>query len=124
MIDNNLPLLIYDSECTMCQRFQQGLALLDKNKEIHYASVHDESIYQRFTMLNPEQCRQTVHLVVSKKEVLKGHEVVEHLIEIIPGVKKFAWLLDSEQGKKAVEFFYNKVNQIKQKSKGCSHCKK
>lgn len=118
-----LPLLIYDSECTMCQRFKHGLERIDVKDIVNYASVHDENIYIAFPELEVDQCQQTVHLITEEKLILKGHEVVEYLIRILPAVKKFSWLLDSDQSKKAIEFFYNKVNEIKHKSKGCSGCK-
>ena len=118
-----LPILIYDSECTLCNRFRQGVQRLDTHNQINCISLHDEKLYEYSSKLNREECSKTIHLL-THDELLSGSQVIEYLITIIPGVKKLSWLLESEQGKKAIDFFYNKVNELKNKRTGCSNCKK
>ena len=124
MVDyNKLPILVYDSECTMCNRFRQGIQSMDVNNSINCISLHDEKLYLHYPKLNFDDCSKTVHLI-TESEILKGPEVIEYLLGIIPAVKKLSWLLESEQGKKAIDFFYSKVNELRDKKIGCSSCKK
>lgn len=118
-----LPILIYDSECTMCNRFRQGVQRLDIHNQINCISLHDEKLYEHFPEITMEQCKETIHLL-APNEILTGSQVIEYLIGIIPGVKKLSWLLETGQGKKTIEFFYRKVNELRNKSSSCSNCKK
>jgi predicted DCC family thiol-disulfide oxidoreductase YuxK len=109
----------------MCSRFQMALERIDIQKQINYISLHEDSIYAQFPQVSKEDCQQTIHMLLENGDVLKGPEVVEYLIGIFPGVRKFAWLLETDQGKKAVEFFYNKVNELRDKNTNlCGGCKK
>lgn len=74
-----------------------------------------------------QACLEQVHMITSDCRILKGREVVDELTETLPGVSKFAWLLDNDQGKKVKDFFYQKVEELreisKQKSEGdCNQC--
>ncbi len=120
-----LPLVIYDPECPLCLRFKQGLEFLDKS--LHFASVHDDEIYKNFHSLNKSDCLEKVHLITSESKILRGIEVVDYLAETLPGISKFAWLLEKDQGRKAKEFFYQKVEELreitKKKNEGdCDEC--
>lgn len=119
-----LPVLIFDSECPLCVRFSQGLKLLDKSNKYNYASVQDDEVYKKLSFLNKEECEEVVHLVVSKDEIYRGPEVIEYLLKEIPAVEKFAWLLDSDKSKDAMNAFYNKLNEVRKiiKRKGCTGC--
>ncbi len=117
--------IIFDSECPLCTRFKQGLELMDFNKSIRFLSVQDEKTFEEFPELNKEHCLSEVHLVTSTREILKGHEVVEYLVKTLPGVSKLSWLLDTESGKKASQFFYQKVEELREiikEKEGCNEC--
>lgn len=120
-----LPIILYDPDCPLCVRFKQGLEFLDKN--LTFVSARDEEIYKVFTELNPSDCLETVHMLTAKREVRRGPEVVDELVKTLPGVSKFAWLLDNDQGRKVKEFFYQKVEELradlKKKEEGdCNEC--
>ncbi len=120
---NHLPLILFDPECPLCLRFKQGLEFLDRN--LHFVSARDEEIYAEFPELDRQTCLAKVHLITEKREILAGPEVVDHLMKTLPGVKKFAWLLDNDQGKKVKEFFYNKVEELREltiKKDDCGEC--
>lgn len=120
-----LPLIIFDSECTLCVRFTQALKALDQNNEIHYESLYNEELYQDFLELNLEDCQKEVHLIQEDQTILKGGEVVEFLIAKIPGVKKISWLIESKAAKGAMNLFYKKINSIRLlKKQGCKTCTK
>ena len=65
-------------------------------------------------------------MITREMKILSGQEVVDELLKTLPGVSKLAWLLDNEQGKKVKEFFYNKVEELreiaKKKEEGCDQC--
>jgi len=121
----DLPLILFDSECPLCVRFTQALKLIDRSDDLHYIDIYNYEVYEQFPDLDPEACQDVIHLVTSDKRILKGPEVIDYLMHLFPAVKKFAWLVESEQGKKAVDFFYDKVNQIRKNGKApCTKCNK
>jgi predicted DCC family thiol-disulfide oxidoreductase YuxK len=120
----HLPLILFDPECPLCLRFKQGLEFLDKN--LNFVSAREEAVYLAFPELQRQECLATVHMITAGKEILRGPEVVEYLVKVLPGVSKLAWLLDSEQGRKVSEYFYQKVEElreiVKKKEEGCGEC--
>ena len=126
MEDNlqKLPLLLYDSECTMCMRFKDALSRLPGGENLQMISIHNPAVYDSYPELTREQCHQTVHLITEEKKIIKGSEVVEYLIHFYPGISKFAWLIENQVGKKAVDIFYEVVNRYRQSNlNDCKGCK-
>lgn len=117
-----LPLIIYDSECPLCVRFKQGLERLDLQRSLHFASLHDENIFTRYPELKRDECRQVVHLLTLEKKILRGSEIVGYLVASYPGISKLAWLLETDQGKKVLDYFYQKVDEIRLKFKEEENC--
>lgn len=120
-----LPLILFDPECPLCTRFKQGLEYLDKS--LHFESARNEEVYAEFPELIRQNCLDKVHMITADKRVLSGQEVVDELLKTLPGVSKFAWLLDNDQGKKVKDFFYQKVEElrdiVKKKEEGdCNQC--
>lgn len=120
----HLPLVLYDPECPLCLRFKQGLEHLDKN--LNFVSAREEAVYLEFPELNRQTCLEKVHLITPERAVKAGPEVVDYLLQTLPGVSKLAWLLDNEQGKKVKDFFYQKVEELreltKKQSEDCDQC--
>ncbi len=96
---------------------------MDISKSIRFVPLQDESIFIEFPELNPEDCSAQVHLITSERKILKGHDVVEYLIKTLPGISKLSWLLDSESGKKASQFFYQKVEELREIMKAKDDCR-
>lgn len=124
MANYHLPLVLFDPECPLCLRFKQGLGFLDKN--LTFVSAREDDVYSAFPELNRQDCLETVHMITADKKILKGPEVVDYLVETLPGVSKLAWLLDNEQGKKVKNFFYEKVEELRElsqkKDSDCNQC--
>lgn len=117
--------IIFDSECPLCLRFKQGLEFMDSSKKLRFLSLQDSNVFDEFPDLNPESCQSQVHLITSDRKILKGPEVVEYLIKTLPAVSKLSWLLDSESGKKATQFFYQKVEELREilkEKEDCNEC--
>lgn len=120
-----LPILLYDSECTLCRRFKDALERIDSNKKIQFVSIHEKEIYQYFAELDIKECADVIHLIDEDKKIHRGAQVIEYLVSFFPAVSKFAWLIDSGMGKKALEFFYDRVNDLrKSELNSCQACHK
>jgi predicted DCC family thiol-disulfide oxidoreductase YuxK len=124
MMKYQLPLVLFDPECPLCLRFKQGLQYLDKN--LNFVSARDDDVYSHFSELNRQECLEKVHLITLESTVLSGPEVVDYLVKTLPGVSKLSWLLDNEQGKKVKEYFYQKVEELRElsskKDSDCDQC--
>ncbi len=119
-----LPLIIYDSHCSLCKRFTQALQRLPGTSHIHKTSIHNNKLYEEFPQLSKEQCHQVIHLILEDKKVLKGAEAIEYLIEQFPGVSRFSWLIESRMGKKVVSYFHQVTNNARRSLiKRCPACK-
>lgn len=120
-----LPLILFDPECPLCLRFRQGLEYLDKS--INFVSAREDDVYVQFPALTRQHCLEHVHMLTVDGRTLKGSEVVDELMKTLPGISKFAWLLDNDQGRKVKDFFYQKVEELReitrQKDEGnCNQC--
>jgi predicted DCC family thiol-disulfide oxidoreductase YuxK len=122
-MNDHLPIILYDPECPLCLRFKQGIEFLDKS--LTFVSARDDQIYLIFPELDKKNCLEKVHLITSERLVLAGPEVVDYLVKTLPGVSKFAWLLENEQGRKVKDFFYHKVEELRElstKKDDCHQC--
>lgn len=108
----HLPLVLFDPECPLCLRFKQGLEYLDKN--LNFVSAREHEIYSQFPELSRQECLEKVHMITEENKILKGIEVVDYLAVKLPGISKFAWLLESDQGQKVKEYFYQKVEELRE----------
>lgn len=118
-----LPLILYDPECPLCLRFKQGLQYLDKN--LTFVSAREDEVYELYPELIKEECLDQVHMITADKSVLAGPQVVDYLVKNLPGVSKLAWLLENEKGKKVKDYFYQKVEELRelsQKKDSCGQC--
>jgi len=119
-----LPILVYDSECTMCLRFKQGIDRLEGNEKINKISIHDQEIYQAFPDLDPEKCKIAIHFIDQDRNIYMAGEAVTKLAHYLPGVAKFAWLAETGVGKKAVDYFYDMARKYRESLLNrCPKCK-
>lgn len=115
-------ILFYDEDCVLCKRFKQGLELLDREKKITFRSIYDEKVYEEFPQLKFDECEADVHLIHAG-QVYRGGEVIEQLITILPGVKKFSWLIEKESAKTAIDAFYGQISDMRaMQRKKCFRC--
>lgn len=120
-----LPILIYDDKCTLCRRFKEGLERLPGAEAITMVSIDDSSIYDQFPQLNPEECFDTAHYINEEGVIFQGSDIPSELVKQFPAVSKFAWLIQSGMGKKAMDFFYSMANHYRESSlNNCDDCKK
>lgn len=120
----HLPLVLYDPECPLCLRFKQGLEFMDKS--LCFISARNEEIYVEFPELSRQECLEKIHMLTVERKILVGPEVVDFLAHQLPGISKLAWLLDNEQGRKVKEYFYQKVEELRELSQrkdgDCNEC--
>lgn len=120
----HLPLILYDPECPLCVRFKQGLHYLDQS--LNFVSAREDEVYTVFPELSRQACLEKIHLITVDKNILVGPEVVDHLVKTLPGVSKLSWLLESDQGQKVKNYFYQKVEELRElttkKDEGCNQC--
>ena len=118
------PLLIFDGECSLCNRFATSINRFDSTSHIETRSLHEEFIFDDLPYLKKEDCSESVHLILDEDNVLKGPEVLEHLIKLNPAIKKISWLIDSNAGQKAMNIFYNSANLYRESLLNrCPKCK-
>ncbi len=117
------PVLIYDGECTLCTRFKQTVERFDVDHKLTYVSIHQDEIYTELP-LTKEECHKVIHLVDENNQVYKGPDVIRYLAHLFPMVNNLAWMLETDVGKKALDFFYQKVNDIRNSQiNSCNKCK-
>lgn len=123
-----LPFILFDPDCPLCLRFKQALEKIGPEKNIYFYSLKDTDVFSVFPELDAKLCQERIHLLTETHEILVGQEVITYLANSYPGVSKLAWLLETDVGKKALDFFYDKVEKIreelKKKDEDCGDCPK
>lgn len=120
-----LPVLIYDEECSLCLRFMQALEKLPGTEKITKIPLQDENLYHHFTELKMDDCFEEIHYIDEEGQILKGNQVPEVLISKFPNVKKFSWLIESQMGQKAIDYFHHMASNYRKKlKKDCPGCNK
>ena len=118
----NKVTILFDDECTMCLRFKQGLALIDRNDHINFLSLNDDESFKNFPFIKKSEAKDKVHLIRGE-EIYVGGEVISELVKLYPSVSKLAWLLDTQAGKKAMDLFYTKLEDLKKKCRRNKCCR-
>lgn len=120
-----LPIFLYDSECTLCNRFKMALEKLPGSDQLTMVSIHQKEVYAVFDSLDEERCHEIMHVIDDSGAILQGSDALSYLLKFFPGVAKFAWLIESGMGKKAIDFFYQKATEYRVSLlNGCPGCKK
>lgn len=120
-----LPVLIYDEDCPLCVRFMQALERLPGTEAITKIPLQDENLYLHFTEITQDECFEEMHYIDEDGKILKGNQVPEVLIGKFPAVKKFSWLIESQVGQKAIDYFHLMASKYrKHLKKDCPDCKK
>jgi len=120
-----LPILLYDDECPLCLRFKQAMERLPGHENINKVSIHDKDVYGAHPQVTYEQCVMALHFIEVNGEVFKGGDAAAKLLHHLPGIETFAWLADSDMGKKAVDYFYKMADRYKKElQKPCPQCKR
>lgn len=115
--------LIFDDNCPLCVRFKQSFERVYQD-EIRFRPLSDESVFSDFPFLTPEGCSKDLHLVQDEQNFWVGAEALSKLVSHFPYADKFKWLYESDNGKKAVDYFYAKTHELRERLKsncpGCS----
>lgn len=120
-----LPVILYDSQCNLCLRFKQSLERLPGTKEVTMVSIHEKEIYLIYPELSLEQTSKEIHFIDENRMIHKGAEAISLIVQRFPMAKKFAWLIESNMGKKALQFFHDKADQFREiLLKQCKNCNK
>jgi len=120
----NLPILLYDEKCPLCLRFKQTFERIPGTSHVTLVSIYQDEVFQAYPQLNREAAFQDLHYLSEKGEVFAGKEALTQLIEEFPLVKKFAWLIESNMGQKALSYFNQVAKNYRDRLiKDCNNCK-
>ena len=120
----DLPIILFDSECSLCVRFKQSLDRIGASDKYNMISLHDEYVYELYPFLNKEQCQEAIHMVDENKQIFIGSDTLEQIVKNYPAVSKFSWLIESEMGKKTLDLFYSMSNRYRDSLLNkCPKCK-
>ena len=115
-------ILIFDDNCPLCVRFKQSFERVYQD-EIHFRPLSDQSIFEDYPQLNKEECSKDLHLIDHEGKVWVGADALSKVIERFPYADKFKWLYQSDNGKKAVDYFYSKTHELREKLRAnCPGC--
>src|SRR5690606_16459274 len=89
---------------------------------INFMEVGSDELYYHIPDINREECLKNVHLISNEGDIFKGGDVIKFLAQSHPQLEKLSWLLDTDAGSKAVDFFYTTIESIREKLKNTSDC--
>lgn len=119
------PVMLYDGECILCTRYKDALSRLPGTSELTMISIHEPVVKKNFSHIDTKQLSDTLHIITSEKEYLKGADAVEFIIKMFPLSKNFSWLIESGMGQKAISFFHKSSEKYREYLLNrCPRCKK
>jgi predicted DCC family thiol-disulfide oxidoreductase YuxK len=119
----NSEIILYDENCSLCKRFKDALERIPGTEKIKMISVHDEHIYHSFPQLDKNECLKEIHFLDSNLNVFKGKDAVTQIIKKFPLAEKFSWLVESEMGQKAINYFNEVAKSYRDHLiKDCKNC--
>jgi predicted DCC family thiol-disulfide oxidoreductase YuxK len=120
---NESLILVFDPNCPLCVRFTQALARVKIERPLACIPLTEDALYEAIPALNRENTARSLHLVVDKNTILEGGDALEFLASSIPACEPFLWLLGKNQGRRAIDYFYSKARELREKTKqSCSSC--
>ena len=81
--------VLYDGQCSLCQRSMEALAARDVRKVLRFVDLHSVDVKTVHPTLTPEACRDEMHVVTPEGRVLKGFYAFRHLWGRLP---RTAWM--------------------------------
>ncbi|TDJ04936.1 MAG: DUF393 domain-containing protein [Deltaproteobacteria bacterium] len=119
-----LPILLYDEKCPLCLRFKQAFERVPGASKVNIISIYNEEVFKNFPQINPEAAFQELHYLDGEGKVYGGKDALTQLMVEFPLVKKFAWLIESNMGQKALTYFNQVAKNYRERLiKDCINCK-
>jgi predicted DCC family thiol-disulfide oxidoreductase YuxK len=85
-----VPTLIYDGECGVCQRAVELLRRWDREHRLRYIPFQDEDAVRGFGLALPALAA-AMHLILPDGRVFAGADAVPELGRLLPGKRWWAW---------------------------------
>ena len=85
--------LLYDSDCSLCVRFQEWIQKRDTQGVVEPVPFKDPRISQIVPQMNRDQLLNSFHLVLPDGSVLSGHRAIPELLMLLPGLRTAGWIL-------------------------------
>lgn len=115
--------IFYDNECQLCIRFRDSLKYFCQNERFTFHGIHHHETYKLFPSLDKEKVKESLHVLTKDEKWLIGAPAIQYLVSECPKVESFKWLIQSQAGAKASEFFYQASDQLRRSlKKVCRDC--
>jgi predicted DCC family thiol-disulfide oxidoreductase YuxK len=82
----NTDTIIYDGNCTFCQRQVARLRALDRRKRLSYISLHDPQVAARWPELTHEDLMRQMYVISHRGEIFGGPDAVRYLSRRLPSL--------------------------------------
>ncbi len=83
-----IPVLIYDGECSVCRNAVEWIRARAAPETFEYLSCHSEDLPRRFPQIEKNACLTAMHLVLQDGSVLAGEQAAP---EILLRLRRFRW---------------------------------
>jgi predicted DCC family thiol-disulfide oxidoreductase YuxK len=81
--------LLYDEQCSLCQRFRDWVVRQDRDKRIEPVGFQDPRVSQIAPGLVGEKLFGSMHLIGPNGQIVSGHRAVPQILKLLP---KLGWL--------------------------------
>ena len=117
--DQNIH-VFYDDQCELCQRFKTSVEYICP-KKFFFHPLHSAQTQEEFPGIDQDDLKEKLHVLSQEGVWLQEGEAVHYLATHCPSVEKFRWLLESDAGKKASQYFYKMTDQLRRSLR--KHCR-
>ena len=114
--------IFYDQQCILCRRYKQALDFIDHTAFNWLDANDDESI--KIIDRTKDELLSEIHILLEDSTVLSGSEAMSYILAKMPGASRFAWLMEKDSTKKAIETFHSTSEKLRRRLiKSCPSCK-
>lgn len=114
--------IFYDPQCVLCRRYKQALDLIDHTAFNWLDANDDEAI--KVIDRSKEQLLSEIHILLEDSSILSGSEAMSFILTHMPGASRFAWLMEKDSTKKAIDTFHATSEKLRRRLiKSCPSCK-
>jgi predicted DCC family thiol-disulfide oxidoreductase YuxK len=114
------PIVFFDPDCSLCLRIKKSIEYLDRKKMIHFMPLTSPAVFEHLPPATEiEVLRETIHMLNPTGVLVTGHQVIDELMPLIPGVRRLAWMLESDSMQRMKKSFHRALEKHRKESSCC-----
>ncbi len=109
--------ILFDNECPVCCKFSNIIQNMDKDNNFILESYQYYS--SQNTIPSKEELSKEIHIINNYNDIKRGSEAVTIILSILPGLRPYRWMIESQWGKRGTKILYTSLERFRK----CRNCR-